>query len=270
MLARTDIKLATATLAAVEAAVVAGADICATMPTSAWNPIYIGKASHANWRRQSVIPTSKDELAGEAFFIGRRKMEIISRKEAKEKGLKRYFTGRPCKYGHVTERKIKSSDCIECAKNKDKNHYKKNKDKILNAVKNYRTKNKEKIKASRIVYTLKNVDSAKERKKQWRANNIAHVREKGKIYAHTRNAKKSFSNGVLSYGLVDRLLKLQRGKCVCCNQPLGDDYHLDHIMPLHLGGTNTDNNIQLLRSTCNLQKYTKHPVDFMQSRGFLL
>jgi 5-methylcytosine-specific restriction endonuclease McrA len=51
---------------------------------------------------------------------------------------------------------------------------------------------------------------------------------------------------------------------------LGDNYHLDHIVPLAIGGTNTDDNIQLLRQKCNQQKSAKHPIDFMQSRGFLL
>lgn len=45
---------------------------------------------------------------------------------------------------------------------------------------------------------------------------------------------------------------------------------MDHIMPLALGGTNTDDNIQLLCPTCNRSKHAKHPVDFMQQRGFLL
>jgi 5-methylcytosine-specific restriction endonuclease McrA len=53
-------------------------------------------------------------------------------------------------------------------------------------------------------------------------------------------------------------------------QPLGDNYHLDHITPITLGGSNTDDNMQLLRQRCNNQKYNKHPIDFMQSRGFLL
>ena len=75
---------------------------------------------------------------------------------------------------------------------------------------------------------------------------------------------------MLSVGLSAKLFKLQKGKCPCCKQPLGDDYHLDHKMPLALGGTNTDENMQLLRSICNLQKHAKHPVDFMQERGYLL
>lgn len=45
---------------------------------------------------------------------------------------------------------------------------------------------------------------------------------------------------------------------------------MDHILPLALGGTNVDENIQLLRKRCNLQKCAMHPVDFMQSKGRLL
>ena len=60
------------------------------------------------------------------------------------------------------------------------------------------------------------------------------------------------------------------GKCVCCGHPLSDNYHLDHIVPIALGGANEDWNIQLLRGECNLQKHAKHPVNFMQSKGFLL
>jgi hypothetical protein len=31
-------------------------------------------------------------------------MEIVSRKETKERALRRYFTGKPCKRGHIAER----------------------------------------------------------------------------------------------------------------------------------------------------------------------
>lgn len=42
-------------------------------------------------------------------------MEIISRKEAKEQGLKFYFTGEPCPHGHVAPRYVSSRGCTECA-----------------------------------------------------------------------------------------------------------------------------------------------------------
>lgn len=41
-------------------------------------------------------------------------MELISRDKAKSLGLKRYFTGDPCKYGHVVERQVSSYGCMAC------------------------------------------------------------------------------------------------------------------------------------------------------------
>lgn len=41
---------------------------------------------------------------------------IITRKEAKSKNLIRYFTGKECKYGHISERMVTSGRCCECDK----------------------------------------------------------------------------------------------------------------------------------------------------------
>ena len=40
-------------------------------------------------------------------------MDIISKEEAKRKGLKRFFTGKPCIHGHYSERFI-SGGCVSC------------------------------------------------------------------------------------------------------------------------------------------------------------
>ena len=39
---------------------------------------------------------------------------IISRDEARALGLKHFFTGKPCKYGHVAERRVGNYACMEC------------------------------------------------------------------------------------------------------------------------------------------------------------
>jgi 5-methylcytosine-specific restriction endonuclease McrA len=122
------------------------------------------------------------------------------------------------------------------------------------------------VKAKDAAYRAANYDKVKAATAAYRAANPEAVR----ISTQNRRARKLESGGKLSPGLSDKLFKLQRGKCACCGKPLGNDYHLDHIMPLALGGSNTDDNIQLLRSTCNQQKHSKHPVDFMRQRGFLL
>jgi len=48
-----------------------------------------------------------------------------SRKEAKEFGLKKYFTGKPCKHGHISERMASCGGCSQCDKIRRKtDHYK--------------------------------------------------------------------------------------------------------------------------------------------------
>lgn len=115
-------------------------------------------------------------------------------------------------------------------------------------------------------YRLKNKERRRIAAKLWSENNPGVV----KIAAQNRRARLLNCGGVLSRNLRVKLFKLQKGKCPCCRKPLGPDCHLDHIVPLFLGGSNTDDNIQLLRASCNFQKNKRHPVEFMQSRGFLL
>jgi hypothetical protein len=39
---------------------------------------------------------------------------MVNKKEATEKGLTFYFTGKPCKHGHISERLVKGGSCREC------------------------------------------------------------------------------------------------------------------------------------------------------------
>ncbi len=94
--------------------------------------------------------------------------------------------------------------------------------------------------------------------------------EAKRVHAHNRRARVRLSGGVLSKNIAARLFDLQRGKCACCHKPLGDQYELDHIVPIARGGLNEDSNMQLLRMSCNREKSAKDPVDFMRARGFLL
>lgn len=142
-----------------------------------------------------------------------------------------------------------------------------NKDKVKVYMSKWYAENADKVKAASLKWGASNPEKLRSFRAKWKTDNPQALR----IYDQNRRARKRESGGKLSHGLSERLFKLQRGKCACgCKQPLGDDYHLDHIMPLALGGSNTDDNIQLLRSECNLKKNAKHPVDFMRQRGFLL
>lgn len=134
--------------------------------------------------------------------------------------------------------------------------------KVKASVAKWSKANKEKIAAYSSAYYAAN----KEKRDAYRAANL----DVWRTYYHNRRARKLANGGKLSPGLSAKLFTLQRGKCACCGKPLGKTYHLDHIMPLALGGANEDRNIQLLRAKCNNEKHANHPVDFMRSRGFLL
>lgn len=153
--------------------------------------------------------------------------------------------------------------------NKVNDYYKNNKESILNKNKKYYIKNKEKIDYKNKIYYEKNKEKTLNYLKLWKIEN----KNLHNLYSKNAKAKRRSlekNNGKLSKGIVQKLYQLQQGLCICCNEPLGDNYHLDHIMPLALGGTNTDNNVQLLKYKCNLNKHKKHPIDYMQSKGFLL
>jgi 5-methylcytosine-specific restriction endonuclease McrA len=46
--------------------------------------------------------------------------EIMTCAEARAKGLKTYFTGKPCKWGHIANRNVGNGTCHECTKLADK------------------------------------------------------------------------------------------------------------------------------------------------------
>jgi len=141
-----------------------------------------------------------------------------------------------------------------------------NPDKLKKYYAKYHAKNIKKINTSQSEYRDKNPEKVKAARAAWSKANP----EMTRIYVQNRRARQRENGGVLSRDLSSKLFKLQRGKCACCSEPLGKNYHLDHILPIILGGPNIDSNMQLLRQRCNQQKSAKHPVDFMQSRGFLL
>lgn len=202
-----------------------------------------------------------------------------------------------CNYCQSETERRANGVCRPCAKRRANKWSSANKDKIRERKAKYYIENIEKVRESHAKYYAANTEKVRDSVKRYQIANpekkrelFARWREKhpGRMRAHrakwqaenpdkrciieqNRRARKRETGGALSQGLAEHLHKLQRGKCACgCKQPLGTDYHLDHRMPLVLGGSNTDDNIQLLRKLCNLQKSGKHPIDYMQQRGFLL
>lgn len=144
----------------------------------------------------------------------------------------------------------------------------------------YRKQNLVKVKKSASDWYYRNQAQQTKRAKIYRLQNLQIITdkqaayrkvnpEKSRVYCQNRRSRRKQVGGTLSPGIAKLLFKLQKGKCVCCEKPLGKTYHLDHIIPLALGGTNTDDNIQLLTARCNMTKGSKHPIDWAQTNGRL-
>lgn len=86
-------------------------------------------------------------------------MQPISRSEAKARGLKRYFSGKPCKRGHVAERFTLSYQCVECNRESGRA---------------WEKANPETVRAE-----------ARERERRWRKANPDEAKEKSRV-AHER------------------------------------------------------------------------------------
>lgn len=131
--------------------------------------------------------------------------------------------------------------------------------------------------ADRIKFTERNAASMR----VWREKNKDKIRadyqawckaNPGVVRTHNANrrAKLRSAEGTHTNSDVEALYLLQQGKCVVCKTDLKNKYDVDHITPLSKGGGNSVRNLQLLCIHCNRSKHAKDPLDFMQSRGFLL
>jgi 5-methylcytosine-specific restriction endonuclease McrA len=150
---------------------------------------------------------------------------IIRRKDALAQGLRRYFTGKPCKAGHVAER-FTNGNCVAC----------------------------EPAKVRQYGWSKKNPERHLEH-----CRRAAEKFDRDKRNAITRNyrAKKRLAGGTHTAEDIAEIFKLQRGRCAYCKKKLGKKYDVDHIKPVAKGGSNHRRNLQLTCPTCNHKKNDK-------------
>jgi HNH endonuclease len=113
-------------------------------------------------------------------------------------------------------------------------------------------------------YRKNNPEKSRSAVRRWMSNN----KERMLAIVRSYKARKRSAAGRHTGDDVKLLFSSQKGKCAACRLHL-KKYHVDHIMPLILGGTNDAGNLQLLCPTCNCSKGGKHPIKFAASRGLL-
>jgi len=211
---------------------------------------------------------------------------IINRAEAKAKGLKRYFTGKPCGQGHIAERIVSNRACVSCPKTPHRPGYHaewrlKNPGKSASYTAKWREdhpwhgaeymaarrdENRSEMRAKERERYARRKDHFAEKGRVWRKANKALIAQ----YARNRRAMKKAAEGTHTVLDVKNIFRNQRGKCAWCRNSIKNGFHADHIVPLFLGGSNWPKNIQLLCKTCNLKKSCKDPIIWSQEQGRLL
>jgi 5-methylcytosine-specific restriction endonuclease McrA len=107
----------------------------------------------------------------------------------------------------------------------------------------------------------------------YRAANAEKERARKRLYHQThpeieaarfrrRKARKRGAPG--SHSACDVLAQLarQKGRCYWCQVRVGNEYHVDHVMPLSAGGSDGPENLVIACPDCNLRKGAQHPMDF--------
>lgn len=157
--------------------------------------------------------------------------------------------------------------CCKTCKGPDlRKHRKVNTAKATARTMRWRASHPEKFREAQTSWRARNAERCIRVTKEWRDRNRGKIR----LYVRMSNSRRR-SNGMRNpIRLIAELQRRQNGKCAICRVSITDGFHVDHIMPLALGGDNLPRNVQLLCVPCNLSKAAKHPVDFMRSKGFLL
>jgi len=220
---------------------------------------------------------------------------IVTRQEAVAAGLSRYFTGKPCKWGHIDERSTAIGGCLTCIRKhdtirgrerwKDPEYRRKSKDwhdawLMVNREKHNLDRRRKRAtdpeyaateKANKKLRRINDPEfraKAADRNRAWRSANPE------KCKANHTNGKarrrERVSGGSITANELIFLLDKQRRRCGYCRKSLNSGYHMDHIKPLAKEGKHNIKNIQLLCLSCNLRKSAKDPIVFANEIGLLV
>ena len=186
--------------------------------------------------------------------------ELISRKDAMEQGLKRYYTGKPCKHGHVSERFVLQNRCVDCKTIHNETVVKKwhdtNKEKVNIIKKQYKTRNRDKYLEQKKKFYDKNKDVWREYARQWREANP----EKILVSRAKRRAdeikRTPFWLTENDYTEIRNMYRLAIAK----TNETGIRWHVDHIIPLrgkNVSGLHVPQNLRVITATENMMKSNK-------------
>ena len=172
-------------------------------------------------------------------------MDIIIRSEAKALGLTHYFTGKPCKHGHIARRRVNDRNCAGC----DKLH------KDL-----FRVRHPEQSREIKKAGYYKYRDKHLAKRKRYVENNRAKVNALAKAYKIRKKNRIPIWVDKEHMWLIKEVYELAQLR----SKHFGYSWHVDHIIPLQgelVSGLHVIENLRVIPAVENIKKKNKFEID---------
>lgn len=202
--------------------------------------------------------------------------EVISRKDAVARGLPRYFTGKPCKRGHLAWRAAVNCVCYDCQILKTRAYAAINADKVRASIARararyqerkpnaatlakaaYRERNKELLREKGREYVARNKDAMREYKR-------AHRKEKSWIYAEEQRRRQfRKKQATPTWANIDAIQEIY-ASAAQMSRATGIKHAVDHIVPLVnelVCGLHVEENLQVITFSENSRKRNRFAVE---------
>jgi 5-methylcytosine-specific restriction endonuclease McrA len=192
-----------------------------------------------------------------------------------------------CFYAHKQHRDGLDNCCRECRKAKSKawreanperfkeqmrQYYQSNAYQLKANNRDYRAEHRDEVLAAKRAHYWRNrADIRKERAEKYSADAEFRNETKRRVKAYRKTdagravetrkrARRENAPGSFSAADIEAIRTAQGGRCYICRKKL-TAYHVDHFIPLALGGSNDPGNLRLACLKCNQSKHAKHPHD---------
>lgn len=199
-------------------------------------------------------------------------VNTITRKQAIDQGLPRYFTGKPCKHGHVVERYVLNWTCVTChglkcaeyqpkwrAANPHKavEYGEKYAEKHKARNKEWRKKNRDRCAETQRAWNAKNREKRNDLSKKWRSENhsvmIAHVKKR-KLDKLNRTPVWLTDDDFWMMSEMYHLAEIR-------TKITGIVWHVDHVIPLRgktVSGFHVPSNLRVITAQENMKKGNRY------------
>jgi 5-methylcytosine-specific restriction endonuclease McrA len=157
-------------------------------------------------------------------------------------------------------RKWREQNSERCASN-DRRWAENNRERVAEKTRRYRERHPEQI-AEYVQYVKashprRHADAQQRYRHAYPDKKYVRTPEQSRVANQRRRARQLHSDGRFSVADIQHKYEMQKGLCAYCDCALNGIYHIDHVVPISRGGSNSIENIVLSCPQCNLSKGAK-------------